>query len=400
MYFLPSFPFELNTITLFGITLLLGLIGGQLARRVRYLPQISGYIAIGFMLGPAGFNVINYSLLTTTRIFVDISLGLILFDIGRHLDFTWLRYDRGLLPTALAESGLTFLLVFLVCRLLIGLGWLPSALAASFAMASSPAVMLMVTHDLASEGPITRRVLMLTSINNFFALLVFTLLLPFTRLASLHSLEYWEQCGYHIIGSLVISVAVFMLARLMAMIIGKSKESQFVLFIGVLIFTIGMTQSLKLPTALSLFFLGVATRNLDFKHALMEIEFGWSTRLFFILLFVVTGMHLRLDGLKMVPLGVIAFILVRGLAKYVGIMLFAKKSQITKQQIIAISLALTPMAGLAISMSYVLNDFNPDINRKISAIIAAVVAILEIFGPIATQLAFIWTKETSTDRIT
>jgi hypothetical protein len=52
------------------------------------------------------------------------------------------------------------------------------------------------------------------------------------------------------------------------------------------------------------------------------------------------------------------------------------------------------MAGLAISMSNVLEDFNPDINRQISTIIAAVVAILEILGPIGTQFALIKSKET------
>src|SRR5688572_16947051 len=97
MNYLPNFPLHFNVLTIFGITLLLGLIGGELARRIPFFPRISGYIVIGFLLGPDGFNIINQSMLVTTRLFVDISLGIILFDLGRHLDFIWLRNDKGLL---------------------------------------------------------------------------------------------------------------------------------------------------------------------------------------------------------------------------------------------------------------------------------------------------------------
>ncbi|EKD70581.1 MAG: transmembrane protein [uncultured bacterium] len=393
MNFLPSFPLQLNVIALFGITLLLGLIGGELAKRIRFLPRISGYIAIGFLLGPGGFNIVSQSVLVTARLFVDISLGIILFDLGRQLDFTWLRHDRGLFPMAIAESGITFISIFTMVYLFVGLPWLPSMLAASFAMATSPAVVMMVAHDLSSEGPVTRRTLVLTSLNNFFALIVFTFLLPMTQSAPMKTSTLWMQSTYLIIGSLALAIAIFVLIRMMAILIGKQKQNQFVLFIGALVFTMGIAQILNLPTALTLFILGVATRNIDRKHMLMEIDFGWSARLFFILLFVVTGIHLRLEGLRIAAMAVIMFILIRGVAKTLGIWLFSSASRLTKKQILSVSLALTPMAGLAISMSNVLDDFNPDLNRQIATIIASVVAILEILGPIATQFAFIWARE-------
>ena len=113
MTYLPLFPLKLNTIALFGIALLLGIVGGELARRIRFLPKISGYILIGFILGPEVLNVMSQSVLVSARLFVDISLGMILFDLGRQLDFSWLRYDSGLLLTAVTESGLTFLFIFL-----------------------------------------------------------------------------------------------------------------------------------------------------------------------------------------------------------------------------------------------------------------------------------------------
>src|SRR3989338_2794289 len=130
MHFLPHFPIHFNPIVLFGLTLLLGLLGGEIAKATRLLPRISGYIAVGFLVGPNGFNMATPSLLADASFFVDIALGLILFDLGRQLDFNWLRHDRGLLPMAITESCLTFGLV-LTILFLFDFPWLPSALAAT-----------------------------------------------------------------------------------------------------------------------------------------------------------------------------------------------------------------------------------------------------------------------------
>lgn len=90
---------------------------------------------------------------------------------------------------------------------------------------------------------------------------------------------------------------------------------------------------------------------------------------------------------------ILIFIFLRSLALFVGIILFKRVTRLTLKQVVSLTFALTPMAGLAMNMSYVLGDFNPDINREIATIIASVVTVLQILGPIATQAAFIWNKE-------
>ena len=75
--FLPTWPPVTNSFTLFGLLLLAGLIGGWIAARTRVLPSITGYIAIGFILGPGVLGLLNEEALRHTRIFADISLGLV-----------------------------------------------------------------------------------------------------------------------------------------------------------------------------------------------------------------------------------------------------------------------------------------------------------------------------------
>lgn len=73
--FLPSFPFSTDPLLLFGLLLLAGLAGGELARRVLRLPRIVGYALIGLALGTSGVGALDAGLLKDAWIFVDIALG-------------------------------------------------------------------------------------------------------------------------------------------------------------------------------------------------------------------------------------------------------------------------------------------------------------------------------------
>lgn len=387
------FTLHFNVIALFGFTLLLGLTGGELARHLRFIPKISGYMAVGFLFGPGCFNLIKPSVLADSRIFINISLGLILFELGRHLDFRWLKADLGLLLTSLVESCTTFVLTLLILHF-FHLPWMTSAIIATIAIATSPAVFMMVAHDLNAEGPVTRRTLILTSLNNLIAIVLFILLLPFTKTESVFTWDVLLIGSYRIAASILFGLAVFVMIALLGWLIGKRKENQFSLFIGAIILTFGLSQSHpEISSMLALFTLGAAARNLDFKHVLTEVDFEWLARLFFILLFVVIGAHLQLTALWYSPLIVIAFLLTRLIAKLGSIGYCSKVSRLTSKQAFAISLSLLPMAGIAMGMSNRLIDFNPDLGMSVMNMVAAMVAVLNIIGPILTQFSLIITNE-------
>lgn len=397
MNFLPHFPLHITPIALFGVTLLLGLIGGELASRSKILPRISGYIFVGYLVGHGGFDIVNPGVFVNARIFVDISLGLILFDLGRHLDFTWLRHDPGLLRMSITESTLTFVTVFMTL-IFCKLSFLGAALAATIAIATSPAEVMMVAHDLSAEGPVTRRTLILTSLNNLFAITLFSLLLPFTQENHTFLIRI-AHTFYILFGSVLLGILIFLITLGIAKLIGKRKANQFVLFAGTVVLAIGLARILHFSSLLTLFVLGVLARNLDLKHLLTEVDFGWIARLFFILLFVITGAQLQIIGLWQAPLAIIAFLLIRSLAKTGGIWIYAKRCRLTKIQTWAISFALTPMAALAIGMSETLRIFNQTLGAQLLVVITAAVTILNIVGPIATQLAFIKTGEAGVEEL-
>lgn len=392
MQTLPHFPLQDNVVSLFGLTLLLGLISGELIKRTYFLPKISGYIAIGFLVGPHMLNMVTPSLLSSSRIFVDISLGLILFQLGRHLDFTWLREDPGIIWMSMAEALLTFIFIF-ATLISFSFYWFNALLGATIAVTTAPAVVMMVADDLAAKGPVTRRTFILTSLNNLIGLILFTLLLASAQSES--PFELISLASYRLLGSFFLGIIMFLITLFIAYLTGKYKENQFILFVGSVTFTIGISTILNLSSMLTLFTLGVAARNFNFKNLLTEVDFGWLAKLFFILLFVVTGVHLHINALFQFPGIVLAFLIVRALGKSCGIWLFSKKSRLTAQQSWAICFALTPMAGLALGMSNIISDLNSSLGYQLMSIITTAIAILNIFGPIATQLAFVRSDETT-----
>ncbi len=174
--FLPQLPLSASPLALFGLLLVAGVIGGELVRRVLKLPRIVGYVVTGMLLGASGLGLVGEKLLAEAWIFVDIALGLVLYELGLRLDFSWLKRDRWLLATGLAESALSFAFIYFALAY-FGVGSLHAAVAAAIGVATSPAVVMLVAQELRAEGQVTERALNLTAINSVVSFVLVTMLL-------------------------------------------------------------------------------------------------------------------------------------------------------------------------------------------------------------------------------
>ncbi|HUO43528.1 MAG TPA: cation:proton antiporter [Burkholderiales bacterium] len=396
MEFLPQFPIPDNPFALFGILLLAGALAGELVRRVLNLPRITGYVLIGLTLGASGLNLLDTRMFDYMRVFFDIGLGLVLFELGRRLDLNWLRHDRWLAVLALAECLLSFGSMFTVL-LWFGIEPLYATVAAAIGVSSSPAIVMLVARELKAEGQITERALNLVAINSVTAFVLTTMLLSWIHheyhaswlIALLH--PFYILVGSFYAGFLA-SVLVLMLARWL----GKQVELHLTLLLAMIIFLVGAAEALKLSVLMTLLTFGVLVRNMDQDHALMSVDLGSFGQAFFIVLFVATGAMLRIDNL-ITGFGVAAgYIAARFVGKSIGVMCFAHLSGIRAGSGGLLSIALLPMSGVALAMTYSAGKFYPAFNEKLSAIVLAAALILELIGPLAVQFALRSAKEART----
>jgi len=386
--FLPRLPQAISHLTWFGVLLVAGLLCGELARRYAGLPRITGYVVAGAALGPEGTGVIGTNALFELRLLVDLAIGLIVFELGFRLDLDWLRRNRWLLAGALAESLLAFVAIFATLGYL-GFRPLLAATAAAIGTATSPAVVLLVSQELRAQGQVTERMLLFTAVNTVFAYLLLALLLPFLHLehrvtwdtAVLHSL-------YAFVGAVALAGGGCWLLLSLAAWVGKREDLQFVLLVAILVVAIGAAHSLKLSVPVALVSLGMMARNLDRRHALLPVHFGYGGQLFFVVLFVLTGASLEFHTLGIAGAGAVAaFIVVRFLGKALGALLFGAASGIAPGGSGLLALSLLPMSGLAVVMVRETFSLYPSFGAELSAIVLAAVVVLELAGPVATQFA-------------
>jgi Kef-type K+ transport system membrane component KefB len=385
--FLPPLPPVFGQTFLVGALLLAGLAGGELARRLLGLPRIVGYSVAGMLLGPHASGVLGPGALGNARVLIDLSLGLIVFELGHRLDVQWLRRNRWLFAAAVAESALSLWAIY-AALLAFGFAPLLAASAAAIGTATSPAVVLLVAHELRAAGQVTERMLLLTAVNCVFAYVALTLLLPVLHLQ--HAAA-WSLVVLHpawlLGGSVLAGAGASYVLLALARWLGKREDRQFILLVGVVVLAVGAARSLNLSVVVTLLTLGLLARNLDRRHVLLPLRFGYGGQLFFVILFVLTGASLQFAPPGAVGLAVAAFIAARFAGKALALLALGRLSGMSAASAGLLSLALLPMSGTAVVMVLDTAALYPEFGGELAAVVLSAVAVLALLGPIATQFA-------------
>jgi Kef-type K+ transport system membrane component KefB len=382
--FLPTLPFQLSYPLLFGVLLVLGMLGGEMARALR-MPRIIGYVIVGFIVAPLAQAISLEPLIEEARIFVDLALGLVLFDLGRRMDLQWMKRDWTLAASGLAESLLTFVAVFAV---LVAFDFpaVQAGIVAAIAMATSPAVVLLIVQDTRSEGQVTERALNLVALNSLLASIVSTILLASAHLETRMDIDSaLLHPAYLFLGSLALGAVMASFARLLARTVEKTKDLHFTLIAGMVIGAVGVAAMLKLSVILSLLAFGLFARNDARRYDLLNVNLAPASRLLYIVLFVITGASLPLPALVVGGAAGLALAAARAAAKFVGVLVFAPLGGMRMRQAVGLGCALMPMSTLALMLQHdVLRSF-PEFRADLTAVFLAAVLIMEIAGPILVQ---------------
>ena len=386
--FLPAMPPQISHAAVFGALVIVGLAVGEVLRRYAALPRITGYVLAGAAVGPQGVNLVSDNLLFDLRLLIDLSIGLIVFELGFRLDLKWLRMNRWLLVAAIAEALFSFWAIF-GALILFDFRPVLAAMAAAIGTATSPAIVMLVVHDLRAQGQVTERLLLFTAVNSVFAYVLLTLLLPFLHLE--HQAT-WQEAVFHPLyllwGSLLAGWVACMLMLRLAWWLGKSEERQFVLMVGMVVVMVGVAHALKLSVSLTLITLGVAARNLDRGYAVLPVHFGHGSQLFFVILFVLVGASLEFSAFTVAAAAPVAvFILLRFAGKALALLAFGALSGIRPAGAGLLALALIPLSGSAVVMVRDTITLYPAFGKELAAVVLSAVVILELIGPIATQFA-------------
>lgn len=394
MEFLPVWPPSPNTLFFFGFLLFCGSIGGFMAHHWPWLPSITGFMLVGFIAGPNVMGVFSHADLASSGIVIDVALGLILYRLGLSLDIKEVVRNKSLVAISVFESALTGGVVY---GLLVwmGLDVLPAAIIAAVAISSSPAVLIHVSHELGSSGPVTDRAEALVALNNVIAFIVFAALLPALYVDGLAPLKTVVGAPlYSLLGSAALGGVAGVILHYTARRFKNAHQYHLALVIGAVMLTLGAALMLKLSALFAPLVLGMVVRGIERKDLISDMEFGPSFELFFIALFVYAGANLHVAEMVQYAPYAAVFVLGRAAAKWVGVTAASSLFRVPLRQSMNTGLLLLPMAGLAIGLVETTMDLFPLRGAIVASIVLAAVAVMETVGPPVAARALRWSGDT------
>lgn len=396
LFFLPSFPDQMDPLALFALLLIGGLLAGEALHRRLGLSRIVGYVLAGAIAGPGMLGWLNQETLALARPVADAALGLLLLETGRNLDLGWLRHNPALLRTALLESGLAFAAIFLFASLVVDLTPAWSAATAAITMASAPAVVLLTAEESRAQGQVTQRTLLLTALSSALSFIGFALAL---------GLIHGEQSGdwlnmlahplWVVIGGMLIGSLGAWLALVLAVRQAKRSLAQVFILVAVAVLAIGLARMLAVPVFLTLFLMGGFLALLDTGRVLAYTGLPQGHWVLAIVLFVVTGAMLPLAELTwLVGLQALGLILVRGLAKFAGV-LASGRHDLPLARRCLVGLGIQPLSATAIFMGAELALIYPEVSTQALLLPLMAAAMMELAGPQLCKAAFRRAGETT-----
>ena len=373
--------------------LALAWIAGEAGYRWLSLPRISGYGIAGFCMAASQGGFLSDPSGSAIAWLADFAFALILFELGYRINLRWLKANPWLGVTSLVEASGTFVAVLLLARG-FDLPLMPAMMLAVLAMSTSPAALLRVANEFRSSGQVTERMLHLSAFNCVLAVIVFKIMVGCWILADSGSiaLGLWNSV-------LVVLVSAGLGALFGAAVpgflrsIGNVDKHATVAFALATLLLTALTHACNLSPILAALSFGLVVRHRRVVLSQAQRNFGALGDLLTVLLFVFVTTSLEwqqvASGMALAAL----VVLVRLIVKVSATTAFARPAGISWRKGALTGLAMTPMSVFVILLLEQTRYLEIAALEQIAGV-AAMVLLLEVFGPVVTQRALIWARET------
>lgn len=387
LLFLPPFPETIDSLALFSLLLVVGLLIGEWLHAHLRWPKVIGYVLAGILFGPSALSWISIEALAQARPIADAALGLLMMEVGRRLDLSWLRRNPELLRSTLADITLSFVLIFIFALWLVGLTPAWAAATAAVTMASAPAVVLLTIEEAKAQGQVTERIILHTAIGSAASFVAFAVVLGIVH-AELS--EDWLNAIVHplwvVIGALLVGGFGTWLALRIAKTLPKGSLAQVFVLIACALLAVGIARMLAVPVFLTLFLMGVLLASRDQQQTLRYTELPEGHWLLAIVLFVIVGASLPWQEFTwLAGLQALGLLLVRATAK-AGAMAWSGGSLPLPKRLL-VGMGIQPLSATAVFMAYEIASLYPEVGRSALTLPLFAAAMMELIGPALCRLA-------------
>jgi Kef-type K+ transport system membrane component KefB len=373
-----------------SIVIFIGIIGGRIANYFK-LPNVSGYIIGGLLIGPSFLNLIKAGEAADFNIVNEVALAAIAFSIGSEfLLKDIIKTGKDVLIITVAEVMGAVILVFLVTYFIFKQSFEFSLVIASMSAATAPAGILMVIRELKAQGPLVRTILPVVAIDDAIGIMVFGISMSIAKLTSgvgsFSIIQIIWAPLFEIIGSLLLGgILGFLLSYLAPKARGRDELLSMVL--GFILIGTGAANYLEVSPLLTCMALGAMLINLMQNANRVFNLIADFTPPIYLLFFTLAGASLNLSVLTKVGALGIGYILARAVGKVIGATLGAKYVNCDEKVTKYLGMSLLTQGGISIGLSMIVSKELPQFSESIITVILFSVLIYEIAGPILAKIA-------------
>lgn len=377
---------HLNTLLYLGILLMSGLLCGRLVKLIK-LPNVTGYLIAGLILGPYVTNVIPLEAVNDFSVISDMALSFIAFTIGCGFKRSYLK-KVGMTPVVIAIFE-SIIAVFAVQGVLLAVGTDPqlAVLLGAIAAATAPAATLMVIKQYGAKGPVTDTLVSVVALDDAVALMAFSVCVAIASVIGGGKFE--AKTIYmpviEIVGALILGSVFGFLFKLPLKFFKKAGNRQ-IITVGLVFGCAGLANLLGWSSLLACMACGTVLCNVSSESdGILNVADGVTPALF-LLFFATSGAALNITIIPQIGLIGVIYVIARVAGKIGGAWLGAVIMKAPKTVRRFLGPALVPQAGVAIGLTLVAQTAAPAYADQIRAVVLCATLIYELVGPVITKL--------------
>jgi Kef-type K+ transport system membrane component KefB len=384
--------FNETTMILLSLSAIL-LAGFVLTRltKLAKLPNVTGYIVAGVLIGPHVLNIIPAQMVEDMCFISDIALAFIAFGVGRFFKKEAFRETgAGVFIITIAESLLAGIFVTMLMRFAFSLDWNFSLLLGAIATATAPASLMVTIRQYHARGNFVNVLLQVIALDDAVCLIAFSLAAAVVSASygsELTTTEVVLPVFYNIAALAIGFTSGVVLSRLMTP--KRSEDNRLILTVALLLGIAGLCAAVDISPLLSCMLFGMTYINLTKDKELYK-QVEKFTPPILSLFFVVSGMNLDIRAFNTLGIIGVAYFFARVAGKYLGAYAGSTLAGAPQNVRKYLGLALVPQAGVAIGLAFLgKRILPPAAGSMLLTIILASSVLYELIGPASAKLALI-----------
>lgn len=387
---------EANIILEVSLMLFSGILFGRLAKFFK-MPNVTGYLIAGLLLGPSFINIIPTEMVDGFGIISDIALGFIAFSVGSQFDLNYFK-KVGIAPIVIATAeALGAVILVTVVMILFGFDMKLAIMLGAIAAATAPAQTIMVINQYRAKGPLTSMLMSVVAIDDAIALIAFGFA---STLVNVMNSGVQANIAISILSPFYEVLISFILGGIAAILMKilfrwfKKPSNQICIVIAFILMTYWGADMVHGSPLLACMALGGVLVNIyrDRIESVLKTTDAFSPPIFMVF-FVISGAGFQISALPAIGLIGILYVVMRVIGKMSGAWLGGKLTHQSDNICKYLGPTLMPQAGVALGLVVVASKIVPDYADQIQVIILCSTFIYSVVGPIAAKIALVKSGE-------